>query len=439
MYREQNQSVEVSDTKYSESDGDLLINNLVYEMPRGLSLATGRTYKTFFSQRNTLPVDRNSTLVFDSINTGNDFVDPANSYLRFKMKVTGNAATTGPTFGAGSALNLFREVRLKSKSGVELSRLENANLYNAYRLKYTKSTNWVSTIGSTFYLNNGVSVIFNSTNTMVPEVTIPLAELDSFFRPLKQGQLLPPQLISGARLELSCESLARAFVDSSTYFQAGATLELVDIALVLDCVSMSDETSKLINLESSQSGLEYSYHRVHNTSISMPTGTSQGNVQVTKAVSQATHAFTTIQDASQTNNALADSFVSESYKTVSSQFRLGSSYYPNVAVQTSVLPMTTRGFENYLLTLSSFDKLKTTYQETSITPAAYANNFSVLATSLERNASLAVSGLPINNSRMLEHIFTRDNTGDTAGRDVNNFLTYISVAKAYIDNCSVAI
>ena len=108
MNREPMQNIDVSDTKYSDADSDLMINNLVYEMPRSLSLATGRTHVSQFPQRATYTVDRNSTMVFQW-NTGNAYIDCSNSYLRFKMKANGPAFATAPTLGSGSALNLFHE------------------------------------------------------------------------------------------------------------------------------------------------------------------------------------------------------------------------------------------------------------------------------------------------------------------------------------------
>lgn len=431
------QSVDTSDTKFDESQGDLEINNLIYEMPRALSLATGRTHIAQYSERNTYTVDRNSTMVWNW-NTGNAFVDCANSYLRFKMKAINPSAVASPQFGVGSALNLFHEIRIRSRSGTELSRLENCNLHNNYRLRYTKTTNWLSTIGSSFLVNNAFD-IFNAANTLQTEVVIPLSELDSFFRPLK-GNLIPPQLASGLRIELSLESIAKAFLDPLGFFQAGSSLELVDIAMMLDTVSLSDETSKILNLESSQSGLEYCYPRVYNYASTYNAGTSNFTVQVSKAVSQATHVYLVTQSAGVTNNPLVDSFVSEDFKYKNFQFRLGSAYYPNQVVISQTQNATIKGKEAYLLALSSFDKMKSVFQETSVTPVQYAGTACVLATSLERNQSLAVSGLPINNSRLLEVLVERDSFADAGvARDVNVFLSYVTVAKAYIDNVSVAI
>ena len=438
MNREPMQSVDVSDTKYSDSDGDLMVNNLIYEMPKALSLATGRTHVSQFPQRSTYTVDRNSTMVFQW-NTGNAYIDTSNSYLRFKMKASGTANVVPASFNYGSALNLFHEYRIRSRSGVELDRLENCNLYNQYRLKYTKSTNWLSTVGQTFfYLSN--SAIFNQANTIITDVCIPLCELATFFCSIKKGQLLPPQIASGLQIELSLESIARAFVDTAGFFQAGSSLELTDIAMVLDTVSLSDETSKLLNLESSQSGLEWCYNRVYNYSATYAAGTSNFTMQVSKAVSQATHAFMVTQNSVNAQLGTVDSFIADPFAYKSWQMRLGSQYYPNQMVNNQTQTVTVKGMESYLLAMSSFEKMKTPFQETSITPALYSQNTSVIAVSLERNQSLAVSGLPINNSRVLEILVERDATADAGvSRDVNCFLTYVSVAKAFIDNMSVAL
>jgi hypothetical protein len=438
MNREPMQSVDVSDTKYSDSDGDLMVNNLIYEMPKALSLATGRTHVAQFPQRSTYTVDRNSTMVFQW-NTGNAYIDTSNSYLRFKMKASGTANVVPASFNYGSALNLFHEYRIRSRSGVELDRLENCNLYNQYRLKYTKSTNWLSTVGQTFfYLSN--SAIFNQANTIITDVCIPLCELATFFCSIKKGQLLPPQIASGLQIELSLESVARAFFDANSFFQAGSSLELTDIAMVLDTVSLSDETCKLLNLESSQSGLEWCYNRVYNYSATYAAGTSNFTMQVSKAVSQATHAFMVTQNSVNAQLGTVDSFIADPFAYKSWQMRLGSQYYPNQMVNNQTQTVTVKGMESYLLAMSSFEKMKTPFQETSITPALYSQNTSVIAVSLERNQSLAVSGLPINNSRVLEILVERDATADAGvSRDVNCFLTYVSVAKAFIDNMSVAL
>lgn len=440
MYRENQQSVEVSDTKYDEADGSLLINNLIYEMPKSLSLATGRTHTVSYPQRSSYVVNRNNTIVFDW-NTGNSFIDPANSYLRFKMVASGvlTTAASAPSFGSGSACNLFHEMRIRSRSGVELDRIDNYNVYKSFEHDFSKSTNWKQTIGASYFLDS-TAAIFNVANSVKQEVTIPLTELSTFFTPLKR-QLIPPQLASGLHIELGLESLTKAFIDAYGWFQAGSSLELQDIQMVLDTVTMSDETSKLLNLESSSSGLEYAYPRIYSNMITVDAGSSNINVQIQKAVSQATHVFTIIQNNTNVNSAGVDSFLSESFRTKSWQYRLGAMYYPHIPVQSDVTTaVNTKGLETYLLALASYDKMKMPFSESSMTPADFSANHTIHAVSLERNQSLSVSGLPINNSRVLEFICERDASSDgSAKRDVLSFLCYISVARSYIDNVAVAI
>lgn len=436
MYREPQQNVEVSDTKFDDSDGDILINNLVYEMPKSLSLVTNKSNYISYPDQTTVRVDRSNTIVFNW-NTGNSYIDTHNSFLRFKLK--SNLPTpivAPPSFGSFSsgALNLIRESRIRTRSGVEVSRVENSNLYNVLSLNYTKTKAWIDTIGSSFYMNSLVSP-FNVANTQVSEVCIPLIYVDPFFRSLKD-QLLPAQLASGLRVELSLESLARAFVDTTAYFGVASSVDLTDISMSLSCVHLSEETLKILNLESSQSGLEWTYSRVHNMNGVYAQGTNAINLQISKAVSQSTHVMTQISPDANTQLSTANSFASEAFKVTSWNYRLGSNYYPNQQV---IDAAGLNAVQSYLLALSSHDKLKGSYQESSMTLSTFRDTLSTLAVSLSRDSALAVSGQPINNSRILELQMTRDGALDTGKLNVNAFLCYISVAKAFIDNVSVAI
>jgi hypothetical protein len=432
------QNVDVSDTKYDEADSSLLVNNLIYEMPKALSLCVDRKNILQYPQRSTYAVGRNTTIIFDW-NTGNSYIDPYNSFLKFKMTAIAPVAVAPPTFGSTSALNLIHETRIRSRSGVELDRCENSNLYNAYRIKYTKSEKWSQTVGSTFFCNSAIP-IFSNPNLLQTEVCIPLSEISSFFRPMKK-QLIPCQLASGLRIELSLESLQKAFVDATGYFGASSSLELRDIHMSLASSNLSDETLKLLNLESSQSGLEYVYTRIYSYANTYDAGITNFTLQVSKAVSQAQHVFAVIQSNVVSNSATVDSFLSEVFSTTSYQWRLGSAYYPHVAVQSAIdTTVNRRGIEPYLLTLSSFDKMQREFQESTVTLDLYSQSIGILATVLTRDSSLQVSGSPINNSRLLELIVSRDGSADgVAKRDVNCFLEYISVARTYIDNVAVAI
>ena len=90
----------------------ILIGNLTRDpelktLPKGttvcnLSLAVNRTNSLQYPQRSTYAVSRNTTVVFDW-NTGNAFIDPANSFLKFKMVASGVAAVAPPVIKASFA------------------------------------------------------------------------------------------------------------------------------------------------------------------------------------------------------------------------------------------------------------------------------------------------------------------------------------------------
>jgi hypothetical protein len=69
-------------------------------------------------------------------------------------------------------------------------------------------------------------------------------------------------------------------------------------------------------------------------------------------------------------------------------------------------------------------------------PASWGG-LGIAAVSLEKDAALNMSGLPVNNSRVLELNATFANT--VATRVVVTFLEYMAVARSFVDNTSVGI
>lgn len=439
MSREVQQSVNVSDTDYDNVDSDLLVNQLIYEVPKSLSLAIEKTIVSFYPLRSTYSVGRNSTMSF-TINSGNYYIDPYDSTLDFKMVASGNQAVVGPTFGSNGANALIHESRFKTRSGTDCTRLEHYNVYTKHKIDYEMSQAWIDSIGAGFFFNNS-TVLFNAGNTLVTEVSIPLYLVHPLFNPLKKGQLLPPQLMSGGLLELPLEEIERAFFDPNGYFGAGSSLELSDIKISASCVTLSDDTTKMLNLESAESGLEVCYNAVYNYNNTYNAGSTAMNVQISKAVSQASHVFAAIYNTANYSLSTVDSFLVDSFLVTAWQYRIGSQYMPHQSVLSNVgATITNKGTKSYLIALSSFDKLKHSFSETSVTAVDYSTNKSIIAVSLERNSSLALSGTAINNSRILELLLERDGSADGGDtRTIYTFMTYAAIARAYIDNVAVAI
>jgi hypothetical protein len=325
-------------------------------------------------------------------------------------------------------------------------------------MQYSRSKNWYATIGSMFGANDTIT---GATARLIPGSSapiycIPLTELDPFFSAHK-GLLIPPQAASGLRLELGLENPNIALMSPSAAAAAGSVV-MSSIEWVLDAVSLSDDTQRVLNLESSQTGLEYSYKRVYNISNQIANGASGGSVQLIKAVAQAEQCFLQMSPLPETTDAAeikVDSFRSAVYNFSEIQYRLGSLYLPQQPTRDFSLTALHYGDESYAMTLESFDKLRHQFQECNVTFRQYGaqtataldssavngggdGTKAVVGVSFEKNQDLAVSGLSINNSRLLEVLFTFGNAL-SAAQNANLFLTYCSVAKLFIDNSAVAI
>ena len=409
------------------SDADRLVNNLMYESPKALSLATNRSYQKSFFQRSAYTGDRSTTMICD-INSGTSYINCANSYLAVSVQLEGGAGGTA-SFGSGSAMNIINEVRIRSRSGVELDRVQNANIWSMFDSVYNRSEQNLDTVGALEGFSVGRSPAISTTEVdNTTKFLIPLGCISPYFRPM-QGQLLPQQLASGLRIELSLEDYRTAL------FEVGGTItgyKITDCYLQLDSVELTDETQRTLNMDSAKDGLEWSYERVYTTITQQPSAQTSISAQVRKAVSQAALVYSVAISGADKVDITKDSLVAVPFNTSSFQYRLGSLYFPHQRIENGE-----DGSESALIAYETFDKLRHPFRETSVTPATFRTKFGVLAASLERDQSLQFSGLAVNNSRTLELDATFAAVAENL--EVYTFLTYCSVARAFIDNTSVAV
>ena len=434
-YIEPQRSTQVSDVSQQSGNSDLLVNNLVYEAPKALSLAVARSMKRQYFQRNTYTGEKGQNMLID-VNSGTSYCQPANSYLTFKVKLIEGSATTPSTanFGSGSAMNVINECRIRSRSGTELDRLQNANLWSKYDSLYTKPDGNLTTMGSSqgFGPTRVGGTDAANLSTTYAKFTIPLGALSPFFRPLKK-QLIPPQVMSGLHMELVLEDFRTAFFGKADAADiTGYTIDKIE--LVLDLVDMTDDVQRTINAGSASNGLELSYERVY-TAISKQGATDLFiSQQIRKAVSQACFATSIVIDQLNKTDITVDSLTSMAFSEIDSfQYRLGSLHFPNEKLLNA-----SDGVEAYTIAQQVYDKYKHPYMEGSVTRPLFSASLGVMSASFEKDTSLNVSGLSINNSRTLE-LNCDFNTGHTRAAEVVTFLHYVSVARAFIDNVAVAI
>ena len=429
-------SNQVSDTMTEANiSSDLLVNNLVYRVGSSLSLMTERASTRLFPQTQQVPNANLSTSIWD-FNSGVNFGNHDNSYLVFDVQLVSSDNTSTAYFGSGSAMNLIRNVTGKSRSGTELFRADNANIY---------SRNYhVNTLSNQFLRRQGLiegwdtSESGNSGTVRVNALTpsrfvLPLARLAPFFKSYKKGQQLPPQLMAGLHLEIVWEDFRTAFVGIT----AGAAItnyNITNLSILSDTSMCTDDVQRSINSEAASNGLEIVASQYYVSQMNMLSGETDLNMQIRKAVSQGECVNIVILNTANILNIAADSFAGFAGDATRVQFRLGNLYFP---VQPIVSPELQQQ-ENYFMTLQCYGKNEKQFEECGVSYDTYRNGpYYTLNATLEKSAQLQLAGLSINNSRSLETLITFAN--NNRARTCYAFLDYVSVIKTFIDNVSVAI
>lgn len=420
----------------SKVSSELFVNSLVYKCPDALTLSVSRTYtREWFMKNNYGPLD---TARID-VSSGSSYVDPENSYLTFRVKLTTSDLVGGDTanFATNSAMALISDVLIRSKSGTELCRVMNANQWSRVTTLYTESEKFLSTKG----LTEGWAPTISPTTTDVVvssdvwwRFTLPLKRLAPFFAPVGKT-LLPASIVSGMSMELTFADYRTALHDCDAT-PAASTItgyEIKDISLVFDAVTLTDDTQKVLNLEAAKNGLDFVTDSVYVSINDQPSLSTSLSAQVRKAVSQAKGAFVVVQSSANKYNLKVDSFASMPWDTLVGQFRLGSLYVP---MQPQNDP-TRDGVETYTQLQSYWDVNKHSHMENYVSLSTFRQWAAIAAVSLERNQALELSSLPINNSRVLEYLAEFESS--PLQRSVSVFLIYTQVAKAFIDNIAVTI
>ena len=395
------------------------INDLTYTMPRNLSVVAARNQKKYTFQRSQYS-DTSGSMIC-TLQTGAQYIDWRNSYLKFGLTVDTSAGGDWH-FGLGSACNLFREIIISSRSGVELDRITRLNLLRLHHDRVNMSREELDSVGSLMGYQDyttSVGTASGYSDNVQARFVIPMRKLSGFF---DSPKLCPSHLASGLRIELVLESKATAIrcVAGNTI----ASYTIADPEVQCDTFLLNDDSTRKLNEISARNGLEYVFQSWHMTSDSK-TG-DQFNIDTNKAVSRALGAFAVSRLTASITSDVTDSLGSEpTYPVNRTQFRLGSEYYPQ--------HYTERSADQFFNTLYANEKLHSK-NPSSLSQAQFSANLWQVDANLERSTVLALTGLPINNSRALS--FDIQFSG-SASREVNVFLQYVVLARCYINNVSV--
>lgn len=406
--------------KSQEEKGDSIeklldVNDLVYMMPKNLSLASARNVKEYVAQKSSYASTESSVII--TIQSGAQYVNWAASHLRFFLDITKNQNTVSTTWGKGSAFNLFREVIITSRSGQEICRLDRCNVYRLHKDRLHMSDEELASVGS--LMGYDVDVVSGTNAPATTEWIIPMCKIAGCFDSKK---LMPNWLASGLRIELRLETPATAFFAGADTVNS---YTIVDPRVACDTFHLNDAAMKKLNEISARNGLEYVFQATHAVSDNFTT--SQTTVDVNKAVSRALGCMAVSRQIDDIGATAVDSLKSETFDVDQSQFRLGSQYFPHQPLESLA--------EHYWNTLYTTEKLKSSHPS-SVSLADYQSDYGVITTNLERSNILALSGLPINNSMTLS-LDARFASPIVAGRQLTLFLEHVVVAKIFVNNVSI--
>ena len=378
-------------------EGLMRVNQLSYEFPAQLSVSTRRHRVTNYFQRNTY--NPGETMVLDS-QTGSAFISGQDSYLSFLL-----TPSLAATFGSGSALNLFNTVRVKTRGGQELNRIENFNVLAAKHAKWTKSSDWAASEGQALGFVGGD---IHSLVTNVPyRFTIPLKYLAPIFA---QSKLLPPQLCEGLRIELELERSDTALKGVSGSFT------ITQPQILFDATTIADAFARRIGELAATQGLNIMFSNFYSNQVSGSAGQTSFNYDIKKAASKCMRLWTVSRNNANVNSAAADSLGSLPMDYTSVSTHIGADYIPNVPIRVSgyVATSATGGANNkntgviselYYHTLSAVsDNERPCYPSVGLKGLTYnADDIrdSVLVFSYNKSTLDNLSGYSVNNSRAL--------------------------------------
>ena len=401
------------DQKNTANDAVLQTNGLRYVMPKPLSTSLVRTFKKQYAQRQTY--GPNETIVFDLNVSGQ--VDPELSYLKL------NFSSDHPfTFGKGSIGNIIREIRIQSKNGVEIDRIQNFNAWNYIRLNTQED-------GEELDLKK--EIYGHDFPAPIPAVggvfILPCHHLSGLFRPHVKGQKVPSHLLSGARVEILLESVGRAVEWGGVSANTTYTVNRPEFNLMEH--TLNDNTTKVMSEISANTGLDYVYDRVF-CSIET-TANNTLHTQIKKAVSQATSVTTTVCDSSNQQNVQADSFQSLSPAAgvfQKYQYRIASNYFPQTPVDNIQ--------EAYVVSSSTFKPTRIKGMNSNDSYANYVVDTFNVSVPLKSDHEISSSGLAINNSATLALEYE---SSDGSNKVFFTFLVYTALARVFLQQTTTKI
>lgn len=417
--------------------GLISVNDLNYILEPDLSVAVNATFKQHRFQQSKYKLGQNAICI---LNSGADYIDTRRSYLHFDVVVPANTEwTTIPSIGG---LSFIKHILISSRSGDELLRVKDFNKMTAsiYPHKYDKG--WWESVG-TLFDGSSEANLHNYRAGTRHTVVIPMYLLGGLFA---YPRLLPSMIMSGLRIDIEFEDGAISFLDTNSNAPVNDRVGLENIYFNLKSIQLTDAAQRALNELSATNGLELVYHDCD--SMSHPTAEADAYVEVRRACSRALKAFVSYRNG--------NTLVAVPPNVTSYQFQLGSLYFPqqpiraeraeNLLKEVAFMNMETHGClvpssgAPYTLTKPVNFKPLTPGQnidfdaKTEAQPGNKSVESYTIACNLERSSLFNLSGIPINNSRILSFRSKSTNVSYTA---IDTYLIYVKLARVFLNNVEI--
>jgi hypothetical protein len=393
-------------------------NRLKYRVPSTKNVVISRRIVKTFQSTVTYPAGQPINMVCSS---GDTFIDPKRSYLKFDVTFTSGDATS---LHLDSAYDLFSGVIITHSSGVEVSNMRQFNLFRRMEDKYSEDQHYFdteATLAGVFGVN-----VQGTTATYV----LPLRKLAGLFG---VDMLLPSYLMSGLQIKLQTESAANALRRPDG--TADLTYSISNVELACDTYILYDGILKELNAISASSGTEISFNEIEHHSQSIDS--TAINIRAERALGLVKQGFVVTRKSQQISDQKMYSLRPDVYNYTEMQYRLGSQMLPATAVRTPE--------ETYYTALYAWDANKKG-NRANVSFADFKESYGVAAVVLERHQVLDHSGQPTSNQRALSLIATvvagiGPGLAVTSNniRTVDMFVTFSRLLKLNLfDRCSVS-
>lgn len=428
----------------------LQVNQLSYMMMPQIGICSARTHTVGFAQQSTYT--NGETMTWDS-QTGAFYVDPVGCYLKFSVSYV----TTEPTdvkslkcFGSGSACNLFSRIVVRTRSGKEVTRVENLNLLAKYKQVYTKPLDWIMTTGRAQGFSNPLSVgtVFADAVPRAGKMfIIPLCDIIPSFNVVGQA-FLPPFLMEGLRIELSLADPNIAFCNSDqlTGTSTVTSYTITRPEIHWDCYTLADQFARRISEIAATKGLHLLHKEYFYSSVGLEG--SDVNFDIKKAASKALSAHIICRQNSTIASPLEDSLASNLYDWNSIQSQIGSLYNPNQPITLSNVTIN-GNMESYYFALYGTNSY-TSRNNSCITPENFTGNLITSGTpsaktqynncminfNLNKSNTSDIVGTVVNNSRALLINMRREQA--IAGSRIDAYLCHLRAVKLFTSNAVIS-